>query len=558
MISTRMTLSQALYEVASEHPEREALVCGDVRATYGRLAARSRALACGLHSQGLRKGDKVIAILPPCAEFIYLFFALAELGAVIVPLNPQSRRRQLAHVLGEVEPKAVVTATQLMAGETGQAIADWQKDDPRQRRVILTGVQAGAALHLDDLMAIEPPASFVPPAVTPDDLLMLLYTSGTTGTPKGAMHSHRGLIAPEVASLKVREMWGRPSLATVGRAARVVARYGQRLLRVIGRPQTFLSTVGGHSITGIELVLQALLMGDRLVWMPRFNPIEMVELIQREKVTIPVAVPTAWTMVLGLKDLDRYDLSSVLICGTGTAPCPPELGQAIQKRFGCALHIGFGTTELAGGIAVSSLEDSADLQARTVGQPLPGMKVKIVDEMRRELPRGQVGELACQGEGVMLGYYAAPERTSQVVDAEGWYYTGDLATMDDRGYIRILGRKDDMIIRGGQNIYPAEIEACLERQERIQEAAVLGVPDSVGGERVWAFVILQEGAQMTVNEVLSGCRAELEAYKIPDEVRFVEDFPRSAQNKPQKYLLRQMVTETDQGTAQQRKESDPR
>ena len=541
MIHTNMTMAQAFWHVAHQHPDREALVCGSQRATYGQLAERMKALAHGLQELGVGKGDKVATLLHPCPEFVYLFFALAELGAVIVPINPQFRHLQLRRILLDAEPVAVVTSAQV-GGVALETIHGLQLESSTPRHLLL--VEEGLA----DLMSAEPSAPFSPPAVNPHDLLALLYTSGTTGFPKGAMHSHRSLIAPVVASLRLRQMWiSHPSPRMMARWVRVLGRYGPRLLRAVGRPQTFLSTVGCHNITGLEVILQALLMGDRLVMMSRFNPLEALRLVERERVTILVAVPMALSVMVRLKDLDRFDLSSLLICGTGSAPCPAELARQIQERFGCAVHIGFGTTELAGGISATSLEDSDRLQAETVGQPMPGMEIKIVDEQRRELPPGQVGELACRGESVMLGYYRAPEKTAQVVDEEGWYYTGDLAIMDEQGYLRIIGRKDDMIIRGGQNIYPAEIEEHLMSHPRIKEAAVVGVPGGVGGESIWAFLILEKGAEMSVREVMDHCRAALEAYKIPDRVKFVADFPRSALGKPQKFKLRKAALQEMEG-----------
>lgn len=348
-------------------------------------------------------------------------------------------------------------------------------------------------------------------------------------------HQMRPLLDPDL--ILFAEVDGK----AVGFCAKALVRYRQRLLRAAGRPQVILSTVGCHTITGLEAMLQALLMGDKLVLMPRFDPLEAVQLVERERVTILIGVPMAYSMMLTVQDLDRYDLSSLLICGTGGAPCPPELAREMQERFGCAVHIGFGTTELAGGIAATSLDDSGTLQAETVGQAMPGMEIRIVDEQRRELPTGQVGELACRGENVMLGYYRAPEKTAEVVDEEGWYYTGDLALVDERSYLRIVGRKDDVIIRAGVNIYPAEIERYLEAHEKIKGAAVVGVPAPIGGERTWAFIILVEGAEMTAKDVLRYCRAELEAHKVPDQVRFVADFPRAASGKPQKFLLREIA-----------------
>ena len=288
-------------------------------------------------------------------------------------------------------------------------------------------------------------------------------------------------------------------------------------------------------------MLQGLLMGDRIVVMPRFHPRQALQLIEKEKVTVLVAVPTAFQVMLSVQDFEKFDVSSLLICGTGAMPCPPNLARQVQERFGCAMHIGFGATETGGGIAVTSIADSVEQQVTTVGRPLPGMEIKIVDEQRRELPPGQVGELACRSDSIMLGYYQTSEATSDVTDADGWYYTGDLAVMDEKGYLRIVGRKKEVIIRGGQNIYPAEIEAYLTTHPKIREAAVVGVPSPLGGEEVWAFVLLEDGVEMNAREVLDFCRTELEPYKIPNEVRFVTDFPRSETGKPQKHQLHAQI-----------------
>ncbi len=544
MIAARISMANAFQSIVSQHLQREALVCGDFRATYGQLGERVTALAYGLHELGVSKGDRVATILLPSPEFVAFFFALAKLGAVIVPLNPQLRPRQLRHILQEVEPWGVVLSEQTAPSPVLPQL--WRREIVGLRYVIKVGetseVCETSEVWLPELMAVEPPPSFSPPDPSPDDLLAILYTSGTTGVPKGTMHSQWGLVAPVIASLKLRRAWlEKPSVKTMGRMAKVLVRYRQRLLRAAGRPQVFLSTVGCHTITGLEAMLQALLMGDKLVLMPRFDPVEALQLIERERVTILIGVPMAYAMMLGVQDFDSYDLSSLLICGTGGAPCAPELAREMQERFGCAVHIGFGTTELAGGIAATSLEDPKELQAKTVGQPMPGMEIKIVDEQRRELPPGQIGELACRGENVMLGYYRAPDRTAEVVDEEGWYYTGDLAMMDERGYLRIVGRKKDVILRAGVSIHPAEIERYLVAHEKIKEAAVVGVPAPIGGERTWAFIILEEGTEMTAKEILRYCRAELEAHKIPDQVRFVDDFPRAASGKPQKFILRDMA-----------------
>jgi acyl-CoA synthetase (AMP-forming)/AMP-acid ligase II len=530
MLDSHMTMAQAFSQVAEPRSRQAALTSDEVHFTYGELLDRARRLALALQSIGARKGDRVVAFLSPGVDFASLFFALAEIGSVFVPLNPQARPYSYGQVLQDADPVIVVSEHPLEKNSFPPLT--------NLKHMLLTSASDGSTPSLQDLIAQVPQGSSPTVEVSPEDLLALLYTSGTTGVPKGTMHTHRSLITPVLASLKIRDLWlKRLDLKSIGQTAKALLRYKTRLLRVAGHPQVFLSTVGWHSITGIELMLQALLMGDHIVAMKHFHPRKAMELVEREKITILVAIPTSFQAMLSLEDFDRYDTSSLLICGTGAMPCPPELGRKIQERYHCALHIGFGSTEMAGGIAIPSIADSNELQATTVGRPLPGMQVKIVNDDGQELPMGEVGELLCRGDSIMQGYYRAPEATSDVIDKDGWYSTGDLARLDEEGYLHIMGRKKDMIIRGGQNIYPAEIEAYLTTHPGIQEAAVVGVPSGVGGEQVWAFIILKPGNELSARDVLDYCRKELEPFKIPSQVRFVTDFPRTEIGKPQKYRI---------------------
>lgn len=527
-LTLQMTMGEALRRITRDRPHQEAVVCGPLRLTYKGLQERVDQATAAMAGMGVGKGDRVALRLPPGAAFVTLFFAAAERGAVVVPIDPTALPRRVARVVEQISPRLVVTCEPLPPDVEGVL--------PEDTTVVVVEEERGAVLP----SPTEGPAA--PTDVTPQDLLAILYTSGTTGTPKGVMHTHRSLIAPVAASLKLRELWiRRPTLSHLPRMGRALARYGERLVRAAGRPQVFLSTVGFHTITGVEVFLQALLMGDTLVIQPHFHPVEALELIQRERVTILVAVPTALAVMLRLKSFDEYDLSSLLICGTGSAPCPPELAREVQRRFGCALHIGFGATEIGGGIAATDLGDPEDRQAETVGRPMPGVEVRIVDDAGHPLPPGEVGELWVRTEGRMVGYWGAPDLTAQVVDEEGWYRTGDLAVMDEEGYLRIVGRKKDMIIRGGRNIYPEKIERHLMAHPAVREAAVVGVPGGLGGEDVWAFVIPEEGADLTPRQVREHCRGVLEPYEIPQVVRVVEDFPRSSTGKPQKFRLREMA-----------------
>ena len=531
-LTLRMTMYQALRRVTEDRPRQEALICGSTRLTYGQLQERVDRTGTFLDHLGIRKEDRLIFLLPPGVDFITLFFAAARQGAVVVPLDPRALPQRIIQVSEQVAPAHLVTAEPLSA--------------PLLQELPSTITVHPVEKFSPGRMPEQPVAS--PPAVAPTDLLAILYTSGTTGVPKGAMHTHRSLIAPVVATLRVRELWlHRPSPTRLIRMGRALLRYRERLLRAAGRPQIFLSTVGFHTITGIEVFLQALLMGDTLIVQPHFHPVEALELIQRERATVLIAVPTALAVMLRVENFDQYDLSSLLICGTGSAPCPPNLAREIQQRLGCALHIGFGATETGGGVAVPDIGDSREDQAETVGRPLPGIEVRIADDQGRPLPPGEVGELWVRGEGVMMGYWGTADLTAQVLDEEGWYHTGDLAVMDERGYLRIVGRKKDMIIRGGRNIYPEAIERHLVSHPAIREAAVVGVPGRLGDEEIWAFVILEEGSDLTPRQIREYCRGALETYQIPQVVRILPDFPRTSTGKPQKFRLREMALEGKAG-----------
>jgi acyl-CoA synthetase (AMP-forming)/AMP-acid ligase II len=534
-LKTSTTLGEAFCDQASANPDREVMVCGDYRATYAQLEQQINLFAKGLHEIGVEKEDHVAITLPPGPEFVISFFGLAHLGAVIVPLDPQIREQRLRKVLDDAHP------TIMISGRTLEDILEERRTEPSGNIYVINITEGNQIMIMQEVMTKGKMSSFSPQdeKLSPDDLLALLYTSGTTGTPKGTMHSHRSLISPVAATLKMRQLWGRPNIDILGQQLKALGRYRGRLLRAIGSPMTFLSTTAWHTITGLEVMLQGLLMGDRLVVMPHFHPRQALELIEQENVTILIAVPMAYQVMLRVNGFEGYDTSSLIICGVGTAPCPSQLAEEIENAFGCATYIGFGTTETGGGIAASSLADSDRQRMETVGRPLAGTEVKVVDEQGKELKPGEVGELLCRSESLMMGYYHAPEITDEVLDEEGWYHTGDLARVDHEGYINIVGRKKDLIIRGGKSIYPAEIESYLVAHDMIREAAVIGVPSEMGGEKVLALVIPEEQERITPKEILDYCREGLEVHMIPSDVQLADDFPRAESGKPQKFKLRE-------------------
>ena len=540
--NTSMSLDQALAGVVSRCPDQEALVFGETRITYRELGQRVNALAAGLHQLGLGKGEKVVVILPNCHEFAYCFFAIGQAGGVFVPMNPLYRQREIQHILSDAEAAAVIFTPQVWGNDLLRIIQDVHKELPHLRHLIVHADPAPeGTISLEGLLTTpipEPPVSLA----APEDLFGLIYTSGTTGVPKAVMHTHRTMLAPVIASDKLRRaMFERRSLPDMARMARVLARYGARFLRWANKPQTMLTPSPFHAMAGYGMLLNSILFGYRLVIMERFHPVQALELIQREHVNVLSATPTMFSVILGVSDFDQYDKSSVLYCAMGAAPCPPDLVRRVREGFGCPVTISFGATETGGGATVTRIEDSDAMQTDTVGRVFPGVRVKVVDDQRRELPLGQVGELACDMDGVMKGYYKAPDATAEALDADGWYYTGDLAVMDEKGYVRIVGRKKDMIIRGGQNIFPVEIEHFLMTHPAIQAVAVVGVPDEVGSENVWAYVVTQPGASLTPQEVLDYCQGEIAPYKVPSEVRILDALPMTPTTKARKFELREMA-----------------
>lgn len=548
-ITRDMTIGEALDSVTQRHARRLALVEGDARVTYRELSERVDHLALALRQMGVKKGDRVVSLLWNEAAFVYLFFAAAKMGATIAPLSPRQRRDHLERLLRELQPKLIVASEKLEVEGGLEGLSEIQGELPSLEHILVTQASGGDGPAFSDLLQPGDDQAFDAPKVDSGDLLAILYTSGTTALGKGVMHSHRSLISPVVASIKLREMWMMrfPTYRLLRRWVRVLFRYGGRLIRAAGGQQVFLSAMLMHTISGLESMLQALLMGDRLVLLPRFHPVHALETVQRERVTVLIGMPMAFAAMLRVSAFERYRLSSLLICGVGAAPCPPELAREIQNRFGCAVHIGFGMTELGGGIAATSLEDAPEQQAETVGRVMPGVEVRVVDEQGHPLPPCCVGELVCRGGGVTLGYFRGEYNQEELRDRQGWFHTGDLATMDEAGYIRIVGRMKDMIIRGGQNIHPANIENQLQAIAGVREAAVVGVPDSLGGEMVWAYIIVEDGAQIGEGQILAHCREHLQAHEIPGQVRLVADFPRTSNGKPQKFELRAMAIEEGGG-----------
>ncbi len=529
-------------------PESEFLVAGEQRLTRREVFANVEALAAGLRAMGFGPGDRLATLLPASPEAVYALFLPWLLGTWEVPLNPLLGEHELRHILADSGASAVLTTRRWYGHDHPATLARLRPHLPDLRAVIVQGdaapgtpqgtkiapahtseraragsqsgagarttvrAEQGAMFTLDEVLTAGRTLRPVP--VAADQIGRITYTSGTTGQPKGAVHTwarYCNLAQPRAL------LWLDP-----------------RVFRSV----LFLFPLCYYH--GLLTVVATLLAGGKLLLVDRFNPRRVLDIIERERATMLIASPTMARLLLRVPGQEGRDLSSVRRIFVGTEICPPDLAQALHERFHCPLENMYATNE-TGYITWTGQRDPWQRAATTVGKPAPGVRVRIVDDEHRPLPRGQVGEVAVRTSQMMNGYHGDPALTDRVLDAEGWFYTGDLGVLDDDGYLRLMGRKDDVIVRGGFKIYPDEVEHYLEQHPLIRRAGVVGRPGG-DGEAVWAFLELAPGATLTAAQVREFCLGQIAPYKIPEQVRFVERLPTTVSGKVQRFKLREMAS----------------
>jgi fatty-acyl-CoA synthase len=505
--------------------DREALVdraggSGSARRwTYAELAADVDALALGLIELGIAKGDRVGIWAPNCAEWTLTQYATAKIGAILVNINPAYRTRELEFVLNQSGTTLLIAATRLKTSDYAAMIAEVRPRCPELNAVVLLGspqwqalLDAGRRLDRGALDAIE---------LDTDDPINIQYTSGTTGFPKGATLSHHNILNNGFF---------------VGELCNYTE--ADRICIPVPFYHCFGMVMGNLSATshGACMVIPA----------PAFDPVATLETVQDERCTSLYGVPTMFIAELSAPGFASYDLSSLRTGIMAGSPCPVEVMKQVIEQMGMTeVGICYGMTETSPVSTQTRADDSLDRRVSTVGRVGPHLEVKVIDpETGRTVPRGVPGELCTRGYSVMIGYWNQPDKTAEAVDAAHWMHTGDLAVMDADGYLAITGRIKDMVIRGGENIYPREIEEFLYTHPDILDAQVIGVPDAKYGEELMAWVRLRAGAkELTAESLREFCTGKLAHYKIPRYVHIVDEFPMTVTGKVRKVEMRERSAE---------------
>ncbi len=510
------TIGRLLERSVARFPDKEALVFKDVRQTYAQLDRQANALALKLVELGVGKGDTVAINIPNWIEFVWSFVAATRVGAVAVPLSTRYREQEITHILRDSCAKVLITVSSFNRFDYLPLIESIRPDLSDLHHVIALGAGGGPdVLPLESILTGEEPLPSPSPfaEVSGSDTAAILYTSGTTGKPKGVMLSHHNLVGNAVS-------------------------VSSEVLDITHEDVLLLFIPLSHS-GGITTLLWGFATGAKVVLVDIFKPEEVLETIARERVSVIHGVPTAWIKLAEVAEANGFDLSTLRLGVMGAAPCPVEAVREVSEKLKFDLRIAYGLTETAPLLAMTRADDSPEQRVSTVGRALPGVELKVVDDKGREVAPGEVGELLCRGYNVMKGYYRSPQHTAEVLDAEGWLHTGDLGTIDEEGYVRIIGRKKEMIIRGGFKIYPQEVEEFLFTHPGIQNAAVVGIPQPVYGESVWAFVVPKNGVVLSPEEVIEFCREKIANFKAPEQVRIVKDLPMTGSGKVRKFELQE-------------------
>jgi fatty-acyl-CoA synthase len=515
------TIGANLERTVASSADREALVARHqgLRYTYAELDAAVDEVARGLLALGLVRGDRLGIWSPNCAEWVLVQFATAKLGVILVNLNPAYRTTELSYALRQSGCRALVAAPEFKGSDFVAMVEEVAPSAPDLEHAIFLGSDGWEELLARAADVAAGRVREISDALEPTDPINIQYTSGTTGAPKGATLSHRNILNNGYF---------------VGRGCRYTE--ADRVCIPVPFYHCFGMVMGNLGCTthGACMVVPG----------AAFEPGAVLEAVEAERCTSLYGVPTMFIAELGHAGFDRHDLSSLRTGIMAGAPCPVHVMREVIER----MHMGevticYGMTETSPVSTQTSPDDDIERRVSTVGRVHPQVEVKVVDDDGATVPCGQTGEFCTRGYSVMTGYWDDSERTAEAVDADGWMHTGDLATIDEHGYAKIVGRSKDMVIRGGENVYPREVEEFLYGHPAIADVQVIGVPDERYGEELMAWVVLRPGTTLDDAALRAYCRGTIAHYKVPRYVKFVDGFPMTVTGKVQKYKMREQAIE---------------
>ncbi len=489
-------LADNLTATAEQFPDRPAVKLDDLVLTWADIQAGARRVAGMLKQKGVGPGDRVGMVLPNVPPFPVIFYGAVSIGAVVVPMNPLLKAREVKYYL-EDSGASIVFAWKDMAEEAGKGA----------EAVGIECVEVGTDFA-EVLAGIEPDDEVVSRA--DDDDVVLLYTSGTTGQPKGAQLTHHNMITNAATSAETL----------------IEITEGDVVMGCLPLFHVFGLTCGLNAAT---------LKGACLTLIPRFDAEKALEVVSRDQVTVFEGVPTMYAGMLNAKGAADADMSSLRTCISGGSAMPVEVMKKFEKTFDCVVFEGYGLSETSP--VASFNQPGQERKPGSIGTEVRGCELKVVDDERNEVAQGEVGEIAIKGENVMKGYWGREEATAEAIQ-DGWFLTGDMAKVDEDGFYFIVDRKKDLIIRGGYNVYPREVEEALYEHDAVAEVAVIGIPDDSLGEEVGAAVALKDGQKVEVEELQAFAKERLAAYKYPRAVWLVDELPKGPTGK----ILRREVS----------------
>jgi long-chain acyl-CoA synthetase len=514
-----LNLAVILEESAKRNPDRVAIIFDDFKLTYAQLNGAANQVANALVERGIKPGDRVGMMLPNVPQFPIIYFGILKAGGIVVPMNVLLKGREVAYYLSDSETSAFFYWDMFAADATAGA-----KEAPSVKNLVQVGIApADAPEGVEDYFAFSgtQKPTFDTVATGPDDTCLIIYTSGTTGQPKGAELTNLNLF--ECAHLGTH-----------------IFTFDENdvILAVLPMFHSFgLSNVVNGGIHG----------GITLTLMPRFDADKVLQVIQRDKVTLFLGVPTMYFALLNHPERTTYDLSSLRLCVSGGASIPGEVIKAWEQATGTKILEGYGLSETSPTATFNQLD--LGQKVGSIGKPIWGIEVKIFDEQDHEVPQGERGEIVIKGHNIMKGYWRRPEATAEAIK-NGWFHSGDIGYIDDEGFIFIVDRKKEMIIRGGFNVYPREIEEVIYMHASVAEAAVVGVPDEKFGEEIHAVVAAKPGMTIDPDELIAFVKERVAAYKYPRTVDIVKELPKGPTGKIMKREIKVGASKEQEAPAQ--------